>query len=189
MALWGKTDAAAYAPKNKIIVNASVARGNTRFANTTTGSVNVGVGPQRVSLVGANTAEAHTVRKASPGWILKREFTGPVKTLAPNAGGTTYSNNDLVVISGGTTNATASISTNATGGILTTTLTNVGAGFINVANTSVAVTNATGGASTGSTATFTFTLGGKAGRVLREQLVAMSGAGGGVANGAGSTLT
>lgn len=191
MALWGKTDAAAYAPKNKMIINADKSRGNVRFANTTTGVANIGTGPMRVSLIGANTAEAQAFhKKMVPGWILKREHTGPVLSITIGAGGTGYGNTNLINVSGGTVNATATMTTNATGGIATVAMTAIGAGFINLANTTLAVTNATGGATgIGSGATLTPVLGGKAGRVSREVLVAMRGAGGGVANGAGSTLS
>lgn len=190
MALWGKTDAAASAPKNKFNINASVARGNTMFANTTTGTTNVGVGPMRVGVYGVSTSEAQSVGKhTKPGWTLKKEHTGPVLSITVAAAGTSFTNAMSIVVSGGTTNAVGNVVTNATGNVASIALTAQGAGFINLANTTVAVLNSTGGSTgIGTGATLTPVLGGKAGRVTRECLVAMSGAGGGCA-GSGSTLT
>jgi len=100
---------------------------------------------------------------------------------------TGYSNTDLITVSNGTINATATVATNATGGTLTFTITNPGLFSNTAANTTAVVTiaNSTGGASGGSGATFsanlvpstggtvTITLGGRAGRVHLETLVAM----------------
>jgi hypothetical protein len=102
---------------------------------------------------------------------------------------TGYSNTDLVRVSNAIINATASVSTNATGGTLTFAITNVGLFSNTTSNTQVviAVTNATGGVSGGSGATFTSanlvpstggtvsinTLGGRSGRVNYETLVAI----------------
>ena len=71
-------------------------------------------------------------------------------------------------------NAAVSLSTNATGGALVLTITNPGSGFFLVnATPNVAITNATGGSTGGSGATFTAVAGGRAGRVSYETLVAM----------------
>ena len=100
---------------------------------------------------------------------------------------TGYGNTDVITVSNGVSNATATVSTNATGGTLTFTITNPGLFGNTVANTTavVAIANATGGATSGSGATFsanlvtstsgtvTLTLGGRANRVHHETLVAM----------------
>lgn len=100
---------------------------------------------------------------------------------------TGYNNTDVITVSNGSINATATVSTNATGGTLTFTITNPGLFSNTAANNSAVVTiaNSTGGASGGSGATFsanlasstggtvTITLGGRAGRVTYETLVAM----------------
>jgi hypothetical protein len=99
---------------------------------------------------------------------------------------TGYNNTDVVTVANGITNATASVSTNATGGSLTFTITNVGLFSNTAANNSVVITiaNSTGGASLGTGATFTTanlvtstggsvtvnTLGGRAGRIQHETL-------------------
>ena len=100
---------------------------------------------------------------------------------------TGYSNTDVVTVSNGVINATATVATNATGGTLVFTITNRGLFSNTAANNSAVVTiaNSSGGASGGSGATFsanlaastggtvTIALGGRAGRVHHETLVAM----------------
>jgi hypothetical protein len=100
---------------------------------------------------------------------------------------TGYNNTDLITVSNGAVNATATVSTNGTGGTLTFSITNKGLFANTAANATavVAIANATGGASGGSGATFsanlatstggtvTIALGGRAGRVHHETLVAM----------------
>jgi hypothetical protein len=101
---------------------------------------------------------------------------------------TGYSNTDVIKAANGTTNATASVSTNSTGGFVSAnvTINNVGLWANTKVNADVAFTvaNSTGGASAGSGATFaatlansaggavTVTLGGRANRVHYETLIA-----------------
>lgn len=99
---------------------------------------------------------------------------------------TGYSNTDVVTVSNAIINATATVSTNATGGSLTFTFTNKGT-FANTTSNSqvvIAIANSTGGASGGSGATFTtanlvastggtlnsITVGGQAGRIQYENI-------------------
>jgi hypothetical protein len=109
-------------------------------------------------------------------------------TVSGTANG--YSNTDVIVASNGTVNATATISTNTTGGFVTgnVTITNIGM-WANTANNNTvvfAVLDANGAPTTGNGASFTATLansavtptlaavlGGRAGRVHYETLVAM----------------
>lgn len=102
---------------------------------------------------------------------------------------TGYTTGDIIQVGNGTINATASIVANASGGFATgnVTITSTGLWATAKANTnlSFAVTNASGGSTGGSGATFTgaianstggtvtFTLGGRAGRTTYETLVAM----------------
>jgi hypothetical protein len=101
---------------------------------------------------------------------------------------TGFSTGDIIQVGNGTINATASIVANASGGFATgnVTITSTGLWATTKANTnlSFAVTNASGGSTGGSGATFTgaianstggtvtFTLGGRAGRTSYETLVA-----------------
>lgn len=119
-----------------------------------------------------------------------------IVSASASPGGTGYNNTDVITFSNGVTNATATPTTNSTGGITSIAITAAGRGFLNATSVAVSVTNATGGATGGSgatitptltTTTVTFTvgtgsgstlaavLGGRAGRVQYETLVAMKG--------------
>jgi hypothetical protein len=155
--------------------NAAKAANNTAlFANVTVGAFvpgkEVGQWPVTVQEMANTAGERKDVTHA--GWNMRHAWTGPVATVGFSVGGTGYANTDTIKVSGGTTNATGSISTNSTGGIVSVALTGGGSGFINVSSTTIAAINSTGGASAGSGATLTFTLGGRAGRVFYENLVA-----------------
>lgn len=110
-------------------------------------------------------------------------------TVNITAGGSGYNNTDVIQCGNGFVNGTATITTNATGGIATATPLNLGLWANNVANNVVTfqVQNTSGLPSTGTSATFTanltqstsgnvsVTLGGRAGRVQYECIVAMTG--------------
>lgn len=118
-----------------------------------------------------------------------------VTSITISAAGGGYSNTDTVLLSNGTVNATATLTTNAAGNIATVTVTNSGSGFKGPTNTAVTILAANGAASLGSAATLTpvetsatfsttadtgtnanvvVVLGGRAGRVNYETLIAMS---------------
>lgn len=153
MPLWTKDDSAAGAPKYKIKDN-SPAKGAALF-----GTEVVGLGDGEY-----NNKKNHT------GWTRVRRGKGPLVSFTITAPGTGYANTDTINVTGGTTNATATIGTNGTGVITSVTVTNAGSGFTNVSSTTVTITT---GAGTG--ATLTPVLGGRAGRVQTETLVALSG--------------
>lgn len=79
-----------------------------------------------------------------------------ILTATIAAGGSGYSNNDRLVISGGGSNinALASITTNSSGGIILLNFSNTGNGF-NGSAVTVAVQNTTGGSPNGSSASIT----------------------------------
>lgn len=173
MALWGNTDAAASAPKyTGLASNGAIA--NALFNQATTG------------VFGVDATEGQVARgdgkgSVGQGWILQQYGTGGIITLAIADGGASYVNNEVVTFSNGFTNATATISTNATGGVDSLTLTANGTGFANsghiviqVANSTAASNSTNGNTSGGSGLDITITLGGRAGRVLRENLAAMT---------------
>jgi hypothetical protein len=180
MSQWGKNDAASnsvnYAAEGFKAGSGKVAiaANNTAMYNNTTPSAfvpNMAVGQFGISPAEIANTSSDFNKATHAGWNLARIGTGPVKTLTITAGGTGYSNTDKIIVSGGTTNAAFTLTTNSTGGIISTVPTNTGAGFVNT--TSVAVANSSGGASAGSNAAFTVNLGGRAGRVSYETLVAM----------------
>jgi hypothetical protein len=174
---------------------------NAHFGNTSAGSrANVDVAMfnnttpsafitgQAVGVFGVSATEhannnlnASVERGAHAGWNLRRAGTGSIVTGSFTSNSTTlgYNNADVVAVkspvAGG--NAAFSISTNATGGSLTLTLTNAGFGFnvVSIPTSNVFITNATGGTAAGNTTVtnFVVTAGGRAGRVHYETLVAM----------------
>lgn len=173
MALWGKTDAAASAPKfTGLASNGAIA--NALFNQATTG------------VFGVDAAEGQAARGdgkggAGQGWILQQYGTGGVLSILAASGGSGYVNAEVVTLSNGTVNATATLTTNATGGVTSLTLTANGSGFANsghivvqVANSSVASNSTNGNTSAGTGLTLTINLGGRAGRVNRENLVALT---------------
>jgi hypothetical protein len=159
MALWGKINQANNAPKYNILAEAS-ANGAVMFANTTVSAFITN------QVDGVYGQYANSTPKTHSGWNLRREGTGPVTGLTITVGGTGYSNSGVVTISGGTSNATANVTTNGSGVITAISNLTAGAGFKNSSNTVVAIS---GG---GSGATLTPVLGGRAGRLHDEVLVA-----------------
>jgi hypothetical protein len=176
MPLWGSSNVKAKAPKYKVIesqVAAGPSKGNNNAFNNT--SIGVFKPHQTLGVFGANDQNTSaSVRIPHAGWQLVRQGTGPVKNFTISVGGTGFANTDLVKVSGGEVNASATVSTNATGGIATLTITAGGLGFMNVSTSTVAFTNSTGGASAGSGATVVPILGGRAGRIHYECLVALT---------------
>lgn len=164
---------------------------NSRFGNTSSGSAasvdvnlfnNVSSGAfvngQSVGVFGVDTTEIAVTNKGIPhaGWNLRKVGTGSITAISYTGTATGYSNTDVITVAspaaGG--NATASVSTNASGGALSITITNAGYGFTAVnASPNVSIANSTGGSSGGSGATFSAVAGGKAGRIFYETLVAM----------------
>lgn len=87
-------------------------------------------------------------------------ITGPVTNVIITSGGSSYDNTDVITISSntaspvysGSVNATATITTNSTGGIIQISLTNGGNGFLNANSVDINIANSTGGSSAGSSA-------------------------------------
>ena len=172
MSLWTKTDAAAGAPKYPGVdigisaqANGSTMFGNTQIAafqvnhNITAGIFGVDTTEQSVS-ASSNTHPQHA------GWVLVKKGTGPIATISANASSYSPDGNVYLTFSGGgsgTTAANAQIITNGAKAITGITL-NSGGNYDRapvvgtVANSNVAIT---------------ITMGGRAGRVQTETLVAM----------------
>ncbi len=173
---------------------------NAHFGNTSTGSraatdvamfnnatpgaflsgVAVGVFGVSATEQSNNTLNNSKEVGAHAGWNLRRAGTGPVISITANGTPTAYNNADVIVVKSpatGGTNAIVAFTTNSTGGALTFSITNPGAGFnlLTVPTSNISITNATGGTAAGNTTTNTFTVsvGGRAGRVSYETLIAM----------------
>lgn len=146
----------------------------TQYANTTVGAFSNGV---LIVSQGANSSQTPT-NGSHRGWQLKTTGTGPLLTAAvANGGGTGYTNGDILVATSpanstnGGVNGSWTVGTNGSGVITSLTLVTGGKGFIN-ATPAIAFTNSTGGSTSGTDASATFTAGGRAGRVHVETIVA-----------------
>jgi len=166
--------------------------GNNALVKVTGGDVNA-YGVITTNSTGGITGVAiHNSRSgrfANTGALSFSSPANAVGNVAIVAGGNNYANGELVTISNGTINATGYITTNATGTITgvsfapNTTAPSLSAGAGFSANTAAVVaigTVAGTGANVvvnvvkgGASATFAATLGGRAGRVQYEPLVAM----------------
>ena len=170
MAQWGKTDNAANSVLwgvSQLNKTANSANQTALYGNTTMGAFESG---EVNGVFGIDTTEEASLNAPHAGWNLKTTGTGSVTALTIVAGGTGYANTDTIRVTAtgtGSVNATATLTTNSTGGITSVTLTNPGAGFTTASPT---VTITTSG---GTTANVVATAGGRAGRVSYETLVAM----------------
>lgn len=167
--LWGKSRNAANTPKfSGALVNGVNVAYTALYANVTFNAITP---KQAVGTFAANTTNmpntGYTTKGAHAGWQLVRRGTGDIASVAVNAPGGGYANGDTVTFGNGAVNATAVLTTNATGNVVGITLVTTGGGWTNasVVNTSITTANGTG-------ATFTVTVGGRAGRIMSETLVA-----------------
>lgn len=108
------------------------------------------------------------ILKGSNANVTTRFVNSAVQAITIVAGGTGYSNSDVITVSGfesvagkvvGGYPATAVVATNSTGGLVAAYMSNVGAGFVNAAAMTANVANSTGGATSGSGATFSYDVG------------------------------
>ena len=179
MSLWGNLDAANNAPKQgatsgyggttpQVTSNTQVYYANTAAGSfipgTAIGVFGVDVTEQKNASASANTLLGVPQHA---GWVVRKTGMGPITSITANAGAVGV--NSSIVFSGGqgrdgsgATAAVAQISVNTAGYITSITITNPGL----YANTPIATPN------TGN-AVFAVTVGGRAGRVQTETLVAM----------------
>ena len=180
MGTWNNTDNAAGSVSwavSQLNKKDTRAIANTLYANTTVGAFvggvmvgQYGIGPAEISNTSSNLSKS-----AHAGWNLRTEGTGSAQLITITNAGSGYSNTDTLVFAApgtGTTNATATIVTNGAGAITSATITNNGAGFVNT-TAFATFANSTGGASAGLTANVNVSVGGRAGRLSHETLVAM----------------
>jgi hypothetical protein len=174
MALWGKNDAASnavFSVPAQLNKTANAANRTALYGNTTVSAFVTGATKGQFAVDAAEiTAVNPTANAAShTGWHLRTVGTGSVANVTIGVAGTLYANTNTFTVTApaGGTNATGTITTNGSGVITALTITNAGAGFTNTAPT-VSITTATG-----SGATLTAAVGGRAGRVHMECLVAI----------------
>ena len=117
-------------------------------------------------VTGITIAEAHAnTGVAHPGWVKVTTGTGPVASIAVTAGGSGYTNGASLTISGGGGSGAAGTIQVANGAITGVVLSTGGSGYTSAPTVT---------APTGTGATFSVTLGGRAGRSFKETLVALS---------------
>lgn len=171
MSLWTQTDAAAGAPKFTGITTGegANANGSTVFGNTQIGAFQTEL-KSTVGIFGVDTTEqgvsaSSNTHPQHSGWVLVKKGTGPIATISANASSYSPDGNVYLTFTGGgtgTTAANAQIITNGAKAITGITL-NSGGNYERspvvgtVANSNVAIT---------------ITMGGRAGRVQTETLVA-----------------
>ena len=178
MSLWGNLDASNNAPYfsglggYKTSINVANAQITQVFNNATISATetDVAMGVFAVDTTEIADVSVETHSGAHAGWIARRAFTGPVVSIAANAGAVAV--NSYITFSGGSagapagqtgnTSANALIYVNTAGYIVNVTLLTAGS----YANTPVATANQ-------GNASFTITMGGRANRVQQECLVAM----------------
>lgn len=180
MSLWGNLDASNNAPNFSGLTGYDTSTTGESLANSQPSSVfgntymsatrtNVEFGVFGVDATEANsqfsTGDGRYVTHA--GWVARTKGSGPVVSVSANtdavgpaASACTYT---LVLSGGGTNNTSAqvSVTTAATGRITTISVTNAG------------LYTGTPTANTFGNTSFTFTMGGRNGRVTQETLVAM----------------
>ncbi len=179
MPLWNSTDANTGAPKfllgdglkNLATANATVqgnVTGKDAYQNTSSGVFRSG---QAIGVFGVDAYEKSNTSGEGPkcthaGWVRRRQGTGGVISIAIGSSGGGYSGNGFLTITGGGgANANASYIVSG-GNIVSVILNSQGYGYLTAPTV---VANATNTAA----ATFTATLGGRAGRKTYEVLVAM----------------
>jgi hypothetical protein len=153
------------------------------FGNTTPGAFIPGMAAGIFGVDATEMGLQHTSGHA--GWVYRKAGTGPVVSVTySGATAAGYNNADILVVKSqqASGNATIAMTTNSTGGNLTLSITNVGAGFLTttIPVSNLFITNSTGGTAAGNStvgnstvAWFTVNIGGRAGRVHCETLVAM----------------
>jgi hypothetical protein len=172
MPLWGLSDASTNAPHYQILSNAN-GRGADLYQNVTP----VGFLAQQTDGVFAVNANGmHGGQVTSPGWVVARQFTGPITSLAVANDGAAYANMSMVTVGNGSATGTGFVVVNATGHVQSITLGQGGAGFINTA--AVALGSPANGVAT-------FTIGGGLGYANGETLVVSNG----ISNATGALTT
>lgn len=135
MSLWSNSDANTSAPKYKAFATSNVSC-QTAYQNVTPSAfvANLAAG---VFAVDANGAGNTGGQVTYPGWVLVRQYTGPVTSLAVANDGASYANLAVGYLSNGSSNAYFYVTVNSTGHVQSATLVNAGAGFINSASVAI----------------------------------------------------
>jgi len=173
MSLWSTVDSNVGAPKFAVAGGLGVsANGNVLFDNVTVGAFKTGIA---LGVFGVSAAEAsNTVKEGAntthAGWVLRTQGTGFVKEVQVTDGGAGYTPSEVGFITfgnqGSGVGANATYYVNATGNVDNVVINYVG----NTYNTTAVTANAATAYSVA--ASFTVVMGGRAGRISYETIVA-----------------
>jgi hypothetical protein len=172
MSLWGNLDAANNAPKQSAMTGYGgstpqvTANAQVYYANTQVGAFIAG---QAIGVFGIDAAEqaltpaANVGKPQHAGWVVRKVGSGPVASISANSG--VYGTNAAVTFTGGGGSAANAYAyfDGTTGALVRIQLNNGGTGYTSTPTASIA----------GSNASLTIVMGGRAGRVHTETLVAM----------------
>lgn|ERR1017187_4156435 len=104
---------------------AAIAANNTALYNNSTPNAfvkNIEIGQFAVTKAEIANTSGESAKTHGPGWALRRAGQGGIATITV-VGGTGFSNGETVVLSGGQTNAIATLTTNATGNLVSASVT------------------------------------------------------------------
>jgi hypothetical protein len=171
MSLWGKSDSSNAAPKfaGVDIGIAGSANGSTLFGNTQIAAFqtnhNIAVGVFGVDTTEQTVSSSSNTHSAHAGWVLVKQGTGPVVTISANTGAYSPDGNIYLTFTGGGTGTTTANAQIVTDGkkMITGITVNSGGNYL----------RAPVATATNANATYTITMGGRAGRRQTETLVAM----------------
>lgn len=133
MPLWGKTDNAANSVKfgSALVLNA--ANQTALYNNTTPNAI---IPKEVVGVFGVDITEeannnADTSRAQHAGWQLRTVLTGDITAINVTGAGSGFANGETVQIGNGTMVALGKITTNATANMVSVTVVQSGAGWVN----------------------------------------------------------
>lgn len=147
MPLWKNLDQANHAPKfvamsiNEGAGAAAKAANNTAlYGNVTVGAFknNMAIGVFAASIAELANNSGEGKKTAAPGWQLRRAWSGPIVGVAIANTGATFANGETALLSGGSVNATATLTTNSTGGLTSASVSGSKGTFTNVSSIVVA---------------------------------------------------
>jgi hypothetical protein len=173
MSLWGNLDAANNAPKQSAMTGYGgntpqvTANAQVYYANTQVGAFIAG---EAIGVFGIDASEqallpaANLGKPQHAGWVVRKVGSGPVGSITANSG--VYGTNAAVTFTGGGGGSAANAYAyfdGTTGALLRIQLNNGGSNYTSTPTATIA----------GANASLTVVMGGRAGRVLTETLVAM----------------
>ena len=144
MPLWGNTDASSNAVKYQVLAGPTSDLGSTGANLYQNVSPNSFSSHTATGVFAVNANGMLSGKVTSPGWLLARQFCGPIASIGVNAAGGSYANLSLATISNGTVNCNFAVVVNSTGNVVSTIIANGGSDFINTSALGALVNPANG---------------------------------------------